>query len=220
MATYGTATSNHIRVVANLAAAAGIPCVLIMPAGNRRDSFNYKMAELLGANIFSVPAFEVGGAIEQKLGELRTEGYKPYFIPGGGHGNTGTQAYVDAYGEIAGYEKENGCYFDYIFLASGTGATQAGLVCGQIQRRDKRKIIGISIARKNPRGGQVVRDSVKQYAHACGLNFPRMIINNAKGIQNERSMGSYKEGVYMMKYNDIKIAGPAGEENEKNKDRR
>ena len=43
------------------------------------------------------------------------------------------------------------------------------------------------------------------HAHACGLSFPRMIINNIKGIQNERSIGGYEAGVYMMKYNEVKI---------------
>ena len=79
--------------------------------------------------------------------DLKSEGYKPYFIQGGGHGNIGTQAYVDAYQEIVQFEKETGIYFDYIFHTSGTGTTQAGLVCCQIINGDKRHIIGISNAR-------------------------------------------------------------------------
>ncbi|MBR2472071.1 MAG: 1-aminocyclopropane-1-carboxylate deaminase, partial [Clostridia bacterium] len=44
------------------------------------------------------------------------------------------------------------------------GTTQAGLVCGQIMAKDdKRKIVGISIARKNPYGGDVVEKSVAEY---------------------------------------------------------
>lgn len=60
-------------------------------------------------------------------------------------------------------EKETNSTSDYIFFASGTGTTQAGLVCGQIMHGDEREIVGVSIARKNPRGRLVVLDSVKEY---------------------------------------------------------
>ena len=74
----------------------------------------------------------------------------------------GTRAYDLAYEQIV----ESGIDFDYIFLASGTGTTHAGLICGKKRLGpDKLKIVGISIARPNPRGGQVVADSVKSY---CG----------------------------------------------------
>lgn len=42
--------------------------------------------------------------------------------------------------------------FGLIFLASGTGTTQAGLVCGQLMSQDKRKIIGISIGSEKSSG--------------------------------------------------------------------
>jgi D-cysteine desulfhydrase len=107
------------------------------------------------------------------LATLRSSGYSPYFIAGGGHGNLGTQAYVDCYEEIRRFEKVNKVYFDYIFLASGTGTTQAGLVCGQLINRDDRKIIGISIARRNPRGRNVVLESIREYLEeqrVCAAN--------------------------------------------------
>ena len=165
--TYGTATSNHIRAVANIAAANGIPCDLIMPQNICKDSFNFKMTKLLGANKITGPV--VSEAIGQRMGELRAEGFKPYFIPGGGHGDIGTQAYVEAYEEINRYEKENDIYFDYIFLTSGTGTTQAGLVSGRIIHQEQREIIGISVARKNPNGREVVLDSVQRYLQSIGL---------------------------------------------------
>ena len=85
-----------------------------------------------------------------------------FFRSGGGHGNIGTRAYDLAYEQIL----ESGLDFDYIFLASGTGTTHAGLICGKKRLGPASlKIVGISIARPNPRGGQVVADSVKSY---CG----------------------------------------------------
>ena len=106
---------------------------------------------LFDAKIQVVSVNEVSYTIEKTLESLKNSGKKPYFIQGGGHGNLGTRAYVDCYEEIKEYEKENGITFDYIFFASGTGTTQAGLVCGKLINNDNRKIVGISIARKNPR---------------------------------------------------------------------
>lgn len=161
--TYGSSSSNHCRIVANMAAERKIPCYIIGPEEAYKPTFNSKMMELFGAKITIVPVNEVHDTIENCLEELKKEGKKPYFIAGGGHGNLGTQSYVDCYEEIRSYEKEQGIYFDYIFFASGTGTTQAGLVCGQLIHEDERNIVGISIARKNPRGRQVVLDSVKEY---------------------------------------------------------
>ncbi|MCR5670089.1 MAG: ATP-grasp domain-containing protein [Butyrivibrio sp.] len=41
------------------------------------------------------------------------------------------------------------------------------------------------------------------HAYACGVNFPRRIINNLKGFENTPAIGDYSEGVYMMKYNEL-----------------
>lgn len=161
--TYGSSHSNHCRIIANMAAARKIPCYLIGPEEVADRTFNSTFMELLGAEVTTVPVDQVHDTIENKLKELREDGYHPYFIPGGGHGNIGTEAYVQCYDEIKEYEKKHGIYFDYIFFASGTGTTHAGLVCGQMKHKDDRKIVGISIARKNPRGRDVVIDSVKEY---------------------------------------------------------
>lgn len=161
--TYGSSSSNHCRIIANSAAARGIPCYIIGPKESSNATFNSKMMKLFGAEITVVSIDEVHDTIENKLQQLRGIGRKPFFIPGGGHGNTGTQAYVDCYREICDYERENNIHFDYIFHASGTGTTQAGLICGKLINRDEREIIGISIARKCPRGRDIVVDSVKEY---------------------------------------------------------
>ena len=121
--TYGSGSSNHGRIIANMAVSEGFPCMIISPQ----------------------------------------EAWNPYFIMGGGHGNIGTEAYVQCYEEIREYEEQRQLHFDYIFHASGTGTTQAGLICGQLLHQDDRKIVGISIARKNPYGKKVVCDSVKEY---------------------------------------------------------
>ncbi len=43
------------------------------------------------------------------------------------------------------------------------------------------------------------------HAYECGVNIPRMIINNLEGIENQEVTGQYDEGAYMMKFNELKI---------------
>ena len=161
--TYGSGSSNHCRVVANECCRRGMGCYIIAPQEASEPTFNSQMMVLFGAEITTVPVSEVHDTIEEKIEELKTAGRKPYFIEGGGHGNIGTEAYVQCYEEIREYERVESLHFDYIFFASGTGTTHAGLVCGKLLNKDERQIIGISIARKNPRGRDVVIQSIWDY---------------------------------------------------------
>lgn len=158
--TYGSGSSNHCRIIANMAAARKMKCVVISTDKGCSGINRQLVSSMFGAEIRTCTVEQVSWAIDDTLAELKATGRKPYFIPGGGHGNTGTKAYDLAYDEIAAYPVS----FDYIFHASGTGTTQAGLICGKLRHgQNDPKIVGISIARKNPKGGQVVADSVKDY---------------------------------------------------------
>ena len=161
--TYGSGSSNHCRVIANECCRRGMSCFIISPLEASESTLNSQMMELFGAQITTAPVPDVHDTIEGKIKELREAGRRPYFIEGGGHGNIGTEAYVQCYEEIKEYEQTENIHFDYIFFASGTGTTHAGLVCGQLLSGDNRKIVGISIARKNPRGWDVVVDSIRSY---------------------------------------------------------
>ena len=161
--TYGSGSSNHCRVIANMAASLGLSCFIISPLESSECTYNSVLMELFNAHIETVPVKDVHETIEMRLRKLRSDGRKPYFIPGGGHGNIGTQAFVECYEEIKTYEAATGINFDYIFHASGTGTTQAGLICGQLLHKDTRRILGISIARKCPRGRDIVLQSVRDY---------------------------------------------------------
>ncbi len=167
--TYGSSHSNHCRVVANLAAARGLPCTIIGPAESSEETFNSRMMALFGAELITVPVERVHDTIEETLAALRKQGRRPYFIQGGGHGNLGTEAYVRCYDEIRAFESEQSVHFDMVFLASGTGTTQAGLISGKLLHGEEREIIGISIARSNPRGRGVVLESARSYLTARGM---------------------------------------------------
>lgn len=48
------------------------------------------------------------------------------------------------------------------------------------------------------------------HAYEAGCDHMKLILNNLRGIANEKSIGAYDEGIYMMKYNEIKIRKTAG----------
>ncbi len=189
--TYGSGSSNHCRVVANMAAERCIECYIISPEETIKRTFNTIFMELFGAKMIVCPIEKVHDTIEKTLGKLKSEGKKPYFIPGGGHGNLGTKAYVDCFHEIRQFEKENGIKFDYIFHASGTGTTQAGLICGRLLENDPIKIIGISIARKKPYGRDVVVNSVKDYITSMGMIINKDVIEEATNFDDSYVCGGY-----------------------------
>ena len=43
------------------------------------------------------------------------------------------------------------------------------------------------------------------HAYACGVNFPKLLINNLKGHENPVQIGEYEEGIAMMKYSDMMV---------------
>lgn len=195
--TYGSNSSNHCRITANMAAAMGLSCHIISPGENREILYNTKLVERFGAVIETCPVSLVSQTIDRRIEAYRQEGRKPYFITGGGHGNPGTESYVKAYREIMEWERENGIYFDYIFHASGTGATQAGLVCGQLlcgaeagerEKGGPARIVGISIAREELRGREVVKDSIREY---LGEKFDSLYREEALVFTDRYRCGGY-----------------------------
>lgn len=43
------------------------------------------------------------------------------------------------------------------------------------------------------------------HAYECDCDHMKLILNNLQGKANERSIGDYDEGIYMMKYNEVSI---------------
>ena len=43
------------------------------------------------------------------------------------------------------------------------------------------------------------------HAYESGCDHMKLILNNLQGVANEKNIGAYDEGIYMMKYNEVKI---------------
>lgn len=49
------------------------------------------------------------------------------------------------------------------------------------------------------------------HAYECGVDMPTQVLNNLAGKENAVTIGQYKEGICMMKYNEIAIRDMSGE---------
>lgn len=196
--TYGSSSSNHCRIIANMAKERNIECYIISPKESSKETLNSKIIKNFRAEIIIVPVEEVKYTIDHIMKELKHTNKTPYFIQGGGHGNLGTKAYIETFDEIQEYEKKEKIKFDYIFLASGTGTTQAGLICGKVLNNSPIKIIGISVARRNPYGRYVVLESVYDYLNESEIEYEKESINDHTIFLDDYIIdgyGSYNEEI-------------------------
>lgn len=195
--TYGSSRSNLCCAVAAMAAARGMTCVTVMHGGGESIQFNNRLVRLSGAQQVYSPVSSVSAAIDATLDRLRQEGRRPCFIPGGGQGAAGIRAYVECYEEIKAYERSAGIPFDFIFLPSGTGTTQAGLVCGKLLCGGDCEIVGISVARTADRGRPEIIRNVLEYCSTTGLAVSEDVIERSVIFEDAYTAGGYAKGDYL-----------------------
>ena len=161
---YGNARSNLSRALANLCYQFKIPCHIISPAdedGTRIDTYNSKMVLSCDAKFHYCSKTNVKETVESVLKDIRKEGLKPYYIYGDSTGKGNEHTPMLAYAKL--YEEIKGQY-DYIFLATGTGMTQGGLLAGKAINNGAEKIIGISVARSAAQEIEVLCKSLECFS--------------------------------------------------------
>lgn len=137
----GAVQSNFVRLAAAAARKAGMQCHIQLeervdnPSPLYKHSGNVLLDKLLGATLHSFPKGEDEQGADRRLEEiaqaLRADNKKPYII----HLNPkypplGALGYVVAAREIAAQMTESHLLIDEIVVASGSGATHAGLLFG------------------------------------------------------------------------------------------
>lgn len=169
--TYGSDQSNHCTITAAACAKLGLKCLLILSKSGREIEYrgNYFLYNLFDAEIIWCEEYMVKDTIDGIRTKLTESGHKPYFIEGGGHGNLGTYAYVKVFEEIKRQAEEIEVNFNYIFHASGSGTTQSGLIIGNENYKYNVDIVGISIARKQERGINVIENSIINYCNEFNI---------------------------------------------------
>lgn len=173
MVGYGNARSNLCRVLANLNFMRGGVCHIISPAdddGERSNTANSIIVHSSGAIVHFCNKDNVAETVDAVFAECEASGLKPYYIYGNryGKGNEAVpvRAYAKVYTEIQKQCHMLGIKFDAIFLATGTGMTQAGLLAGCMLAKGHEKIIGISVARKREQESKEVLKYINAYLHS------------------------------------------------------
>lgn len=167
--TCGGIQSNHNRAIALMCAKNGWKCHLCIQGTNERflaEKGNALLDRLSGAECELIKPEDTAVAMDRAMVKLVAEGYKPYYCHGGGHDLPGGVSFVEAIEELSKQIDKP----DYIFHASGTGSTQAGIVVGldRVGWSDV-KCIGISVARQYERGCQVIAEFANMLAGHYGM---------------------------------------------------
>ena len=167
---YGSKNSNMCRVIALMSVEKGYPCVIVYGCDESKKNvlgINDIIVKNSGVNIIETSKNNVQETITKVCSQAKQRGYFPYYIFGNslGRGNekTGVKGYISCYKEIKIYQEIENILFDYIFVTSGTGITQAGLIVGSILEKGKERIIGISISRVKRKQEEYIYYCLKQY---------------------------------------------------------
>lgn len=167
--TCGGIQSNHNRAIALMCAKNGWKCHLCIQGTEERfktEKGNALLDRLSGAECELIKPEDTAIAMDRAMEKLEAEGYKPYYCHGGGHDLPGGVSFVEAVEELSKQIDEP----DYIFHASGTGSTQAGIVVGlDCVGWNEVKCIGISVARQYERGERVISEFANMLAEHYGM---------------------------------------------------
>ena len=182
LVTIGGVQSNHTRQVAAVAAKLGLRCRLVQENWvNWHDAVydrvgNILMSRVMGAHVELVDeglGIRFKESWENALEDVRRGGGKPYAIPAGASDHKlGGLGFVGFAEEVRAQEAELGFRFDYVFVCSVTGSTQAGMVVGFAADDRAGRVIGIDAsATPEATRAQILRIA-ERTADLVGLGRP------------------------------------------------
>lgn len=146
--TEGAVQSNHARMTAAAANAAGLRAALVLDAANGDAvAGNLLLDHLLGADVHIVPnPGDRPAKMTQVAENLRKRGERPYVVPTGGSVPLGALGYVAAVRELMVQLAALGESPVALYHATGSMGTQAGLVVGARMFAAPFEVRGISVS--------------------------------------------------------------------------
>ncbi len=169
--TAGAQQSNHCRQTVAACAIAGLECHLLLGGDKPKEyNGNLLLSHLLGAKIHFTGGNRKGEDIENLKINLELEDKKVFIVPYGGSNLLGALGYINAVKELKDQLKEQNLDIDYIFFASSSGATQAGMMIGMDMYGIDANLIPINIDKAETVGflENIVLDLInesKQFFH-------------------------------------------------------
>ena len=125
--------------------------VVVAGAAADQNRASEALFALFGAHLHYTPGGDPGAVkneYENCLRALIDEGKSVYELHRGGSDPIGALGYVSAFDEIVQYSKTSGVHFDKIIHATGSTATQAGLILGRRISGYDTAIIGMAASQK------------------------------------------------------------------------
>ena len=152
--TCGAPQSNHCRITLAAAVKEGLKCRFVIEERipNSYDpnaSGNNFIFRLLGVDAITVVpgGSNMAEAMEKVAAQARSEGRKPYIIPGGGSNAIGGLGYVACAQELQQQLFEMGQPMDYVVVGSGSSGTHGGLVAGFLGNNIQIPLVGVGVSR-------------------------------------------------------------------------
>ncbi len=161
LVTTGAVQSNHARMTAAAARAAGLGVSLVLTSKTERPRLegNLLLDHLFGAELHFIPApadpkvaigDQEAAAVARVMTELEARGERPYLIPIGGSSPMGALGYVDATRELVEQLRAQGETPSRLYYASGSRGTQAGLALGARIYNAPYRLCGIAVSGGEP----------------------------------------------------------------------
>lgn len=173
--TQGATQSNHARQTAACAARLGLACHILLEDRTRKIDADYTangnvfLDHLHGASIEHCATHpDMNGELAKVAERMRSEGRRPYLIPGGGSNTTGALGYVNAAIELVTQANDLGLRIDHVVHATGSAGTQAGLVAGLCGIRSGIPLLGIGVRAPRERQEENVFKLAAATADVCG----------------------------------------------------
>ena len=203
LVTQGAVQSNHARQTAAAAAKFGMKCHILLERRVQDTENSYEktgnilLNQLYGASIeFRANGVDMNLEGIKSCKQLKNNGLKPYFIPGGGSNYIGALGYVKCALELTNQINNLSISFDYLIHATGSTGTQAGLVVGLEGINSKLPVLGISVRQQKEKQIDAVWDLVKKTTEK--LNIPKIsrdkilvddgYVGKGYGIPNEKTL--------------------------------
>lgn len=150
--TFGATQSNHAMQTATACRKYGLAAHLFLHRVIQEEKelrANLLIDHILGANVhYSNSREESIWQAEITAAQLEKDGHHCYIIPGGGSNAVGATGFVDSFAELS-RQIPTSQASEYLFHATGSGGTLAGLLAGKELLASAIQIISIAVGQKD-----------------------------------------------------------------------
>jgi D-cysteine desulfhydrase len=176
--TCGGVQSNHCRTTALLCAQLGLHCCLLL-RGERPDDVdgNLLLDQLAGAEIRYYESSDFvrqmqQGLFDKTVAEFASHNKKAFVIPVGASDGIGLWGYVAACEELKADFIQHNIKPKYIFTATGSGGTHAGLIAGNQLFKLDTDVWGVCVCDDEETFRQKIRTDLSDWKQRYSLDYP------------------------------------------------